>query len=243
VHHDRARHQKSVDQIELPLEDRGAAPGAERSGEARPAAQGDERSGLDPNFLMERVIEGGNLRRALKRVQQNKGSPGVDGLTVDELPAFLTRHWPTIREQLLTGRYQPSVVKRVEIPKSSGGVRRLGIPTVLDRVGVPVTATLVVEPPNGHGGDHLRPGALALDVWRHVPAHSSTPRRAGDTGAALASEGSIQAGAYGLRERRPAARCRAASVLASATSVSQSSGGVPRARRSANTRYASVALP
>lgn len=81
---------------------------------------------------MEQVVEGGNLRRALKRVRQNKGSPGVDGLTVDELPAYLKRHWPTIREQLLTGRYRPSVVKRVEIPKPVGGARMLGIPTMLD---------------------------------------------------------------------------------------------------------------
>ena len=97
------------------------------------AAQGNERSGLDTLQLMERIVEGGNLRRALKRVQQNKGSPGVDGLTVEGLTDHLRVHWPAIREQLLTGRYQPSVVKRVEIPKSDGGVRGLGIPTVLDR--------------------------------------------------------------------------------------------------------------
>ena len=133
MHHDKAVHQKSIEQIELPLEDRGEALNTERSGEAASAAQGDERSGLDARFLMGRVVEGGNLRRALKRVQQNEGSPGVDGLTVDELPAHLRRHWAQIREQLLTGRYQPSVVKRVEIPKPGGGVRMLGIPTVLDR--------------------------------------------------------------------------------------------------------------
>lgn len=82
---------------------------------------------------MERVVDGGNLRRALKRVQQNGGSPGVDGLTVQEFPAYLKQHWPTIREQVLAGRYQPNAVKRVEIPKPDGGVRLLGIPTVLDR--------------------------------------------------------------------------------------------------------------
>ena len=91
MHHDQAVHQKSVEQIELPLEDRGEALRAERSGEATSAVQGPERSGLDSLPLMERVVEGGNLRRALKRVQQNKGSPGVDGLTVEELPAYLTR--------------------------------------------------------------------------------------------------------------------------------------------------------
>ena len=129
---DKAGHQKSVDQMELPLEARGEAPRTERSCEARSAAHGPERSGLE-HPLMERVLEGGNLRRALKRVRRNEGSPGVDGLTVTELPAYLTRHWSAIREQLLTGRYQPSAVRRVEIPKPGGGVRTLGIPTVLDR--------------------------------------------------------------------------------------------------------------
>jgi len=82
---------------------------------------------------MERVIERGNLLRALKRVQQNQGSPGVDGLTVEELPDYLREHWPAIRERLLAGRYQPNAVRRCEIPKPGGGVRQLGIPTVLDR--------------------------------------------------------------------------------------------------------------
>lgn len=83
------------------------------------------------------IVERGNLVRALKRVRSNKGSPGVDGLTVEELPAYLKQHWPVVREQLLAGSYQPSAVKRVEIPKPgsgpNGGTRQLGIPTVLDR--------------------------------------------------------------------------------------------------------------
>ena len=84
--------QKSA-QAELPLQGRGEAPREKRSGEAKSAAQGPERLGLDTLQLMERIVEGGNLRRALKRVQQNEGSPGVDGLTVDEFPAYLRRHW------------------------------------------------------------------------------------------------------------------------------------------------------
>ncbi|MEE8386415.1 MAG: group II intron reverse transcriptase/maturase, partial [Dehalococcoidia bacterium] len=71
--------------------------------------------------------------KALKRVQANKGSAGVDGMTVKQLPAYLAKHWPAIREQLLQGTYRPQPVKRVEIPKPDGGVRKLGIPTVLDR--------------------------------------------------------------------------------------------------------------
>jgi RNA-directed DNA polymerase len=83
--------------------------------------------------LMEEVCERENRRAALKRVRANQGSPGIDGMTVDELPEYLEQHWPAIKEQLLSGTYQPMPVKRVEIPKPDGGVRKLGIPTVLDR--------------------------------------------------------------------------------------------------------------
>ena len=82
---------------------------------------------------MEEVCERENRRAALKRVRANQGSPGIDGMTVDELPGYLEQHWPAIREQLLSGTYVPKPVKRVEIPKPDGGVRKLGIPTVLDR--------------------------------------------------------------------------------------------------------------
>ena len=85
------------------------------------------------NQLMEEVCERENLKRALQKVKANKGSPGIDGMTVEELPGYLQQHWPAIREQLLSGTYKPKPVKRVEIPKPDGGVRKLGIPTVLDR--------------------------------------------------------------------------------------------------------------
>jgi len=75
-----------------------------------------------------------NLFRALERVQRNGGAPGVDGMTVEEMPEHLKAHWPSIREKLETGTYQPSPVKRVEIPKPNGGLRKLGIPTVQDRL-------------------------------------------------------------------------------------------------------------
>jgi len=83
--------------------------------------------------LMEEVCEQGNCKQALARVKANKGSPGVDGMIVHELPGHLKQHWPAIREQLLSGTYRPQPVRRVEIPKPDGGVRKLGIPTVLDR--------------------------------------------------------------------------------------------------------------
>ena len=117
--------------LELPLWGRGEAPRAQRSEEEPTAASG----------LMERVVEPANLRAALKRVRRNKGSPGLDGMTVEELPGYLREYWPHLREPLLSGTYQPQPVQRAEIPKPGGGVRQLGIvrlrltnvPTVRDR--------------------------------------------------------------------------------------------------------------
>jgi RNA-directed DNA polymerase len=83
--------------------------------------------------MMEEIVERENLKEALRRVKANKGSAGVDGMTVNQLGDYLKQHWPAIREQLLSGSYRPKPVKRVEIPKPDGGVRKLGIPTVLDR--------------------------------------------------------------------------------------------------------------
>jgi RNA-directed DNA polymerase len=83
--------------------------------------------------LMEEVCGRENCKQAWKRVKANKGSAGVDGMTVQQLPEYLKQHWPVIREQLLSGTYVPQPVRRVEIPKPDGGVRKLGIPTVLDR--------------------------------------------------------------------------------------------------------------
>ncbi|MDI9583547.1 MAG: group II intron reverse transcriptase/maturase, partial [Acidobacteriota bacterium] len=83
---------------------------------------------------MEAVVAADNMRQALKRVRANKGSPGVDGMSVDELKGYLTDAWPQIRKALLEGTYRPQPVKRVDIPKPDGGTRQLGVPTVLDRL-------------------------------------------------------------------------------------------------------------
>ena len=82
---------------------------------------------------MEAVVERGNLHAALKQVVRNGGGPGIDGMTVKELPEYLKEEWPRIRRQLLNEEYTPQHVKRVEIPKPGGGMRQLGIPTVVDR--------------------------------------------------------------------------------------------------------------
>src|ERR1700720_3706897 len=84
--------------------------------------------------LMEEVCERENLVRAWKRVRRNKGSPGVDGMTIDDAKDYLREHWPGIRSQLLAGTYQPQPVKRVEIPKPDGGFRKLSVPCVVDRL-------------------------------------------------------------------------------------------------------------
>jgi RNA-directed DNA polymerase len=96
------------------------------------AAAGTE-SPAGTDRLMEEVCEAKNVRKALKKVQANKGAPGVDGMTVEQLSGFLRKHWPTIRDRLLDGSYEPKPVLKVEIPKPSGGTRQLGIPCVLDR--------------------------------------------------------------------------------------------------------------
>ena len=112
----------------------GEAPDAVREGTEPPMATRSTDSPARSQQRMEEVCQRENLFEALRRVQANRGSPGIDGMTVDELPGYLREHWPAIRAQLLNGTYRPQPVKRVEIPKPNGGMRKLGIPTVLDRL-------------------------------------------------------------------------------------------------------------
>jgi len=93
----------------------------------------DTVSPVEEEQLMEKVVDRDNLLMALRNVKRNGGAPGIDGMTVEELPDYLRRKWPKIRGQLLDGTYVPLPVKRVEIFKPGGGIRQLGIPTVLDR--------------------------------------------------------------------------------------------------------------
>ena len=114
-------------------ESRSEAPMADVRGTEPPAAKRSTESPARTETLMEAVCSRENLWKALKRVEANKGSAGIDGMTVKQLPGYLARQWPVLREQLLQGTYRPQPVKRVEIPKPDGGVRKLGIPTVVDR--------------------------------------------------------------------------------------------------------------
>jgi RNA-directed DNA polymerase len=122
-------------QMELALTTRpeGEARGSAAEGIESLMAERETESPALPERLMEEVVRPENLKQALKRVRSNKGSPGIDGMTVDELPGYLAKHWPVLREQLLSGTYEPQPVRRVEIEKPDGGMRKLGIPTVLDR--------------------------------------------------------------------------------------------------------------
>jgi RNA-directed DNA polymerase len=174
-----AKRQKSR-QLELPLEDRGEAPNVDGGGEASTAANGDERSGMGGAKLMERVVERGNVVLALKRVQKNKGSPGIDGMTVEALREHLRATWPALREQLLAGTYRPQPVKRQRIPKSDGGERELGIPTALDRF-IQQAVLQVLQPRfdptfsrHSHG---FRPGRRAHDAVCEAQKYIQEGRR------------------------------------------------------------------
>src|SRR3989449_3770983 len=111
----------------------GAARGVAGEETESPVATSGSESPAKTNRLMEEVCERENLKEALRQVKANKGSSGVDGMTVVGIKDYLKQHWPAIREQLLNGTYEPKPVRRVEIRKPDGGVRKLGIPTVLDR--------------------------------------------------------------------------------------------------------------
>ena len=127
---------RSKIQVELAFDERarGEAPSRLAGGTEADAASAEfEGPAAKAGPSMEAIVERDNLQEALARVKRNKGAPGIDGMSVETLSAHLKEHWPTIRAQLLDGSYEPQPVRRVEIPKPAGGVRALGVPTVLDR--------------------------------------------------------------------------------------------------------------
>ncbi|MDQ0189853.1 group II intron reverse transcriptase/maturase [Alicyclobacillus cycloheptanicus] len=136
-------------------------------GPSSSSAQGQTPSCEDSTNLLERMLQRENMLLALKRVESNKGAPGTDGVTVEQLRSYVQMHWADIRQQLLTGAYKPQPVRRVEIPKPGGGMRKLGIPTVLDRL-IQQALLQVLTPifdsgfsPNSFG---FRPGRKAHDA-------------------------------------------------------------------------------
>lgn len=116
---------------------------------------------------MERVVERSNMAQAYKRVTQNRGSAGVDDLSVAELKGWLKTHWPSVKKALLEGQYQPQPVRRVDIPKPQGGVRTLGVPTVVDRLiqqALNQVMQPLFEPSFSDASFGFRPGRSALDA-------------------------------------------------------------------------------
>ena len=134
-----------------------------------------------PDDLMAQVMDRANLQRAWRRVRANQGAPGVDGLTVDEFPAFVRSHWPAIRQALLEGSYQPSPVRRVSIPKPAGrGERLLGIPTVADRViaqAIQQVLTPIFDPEFSESSFGFRPGRSAHGALRQLQEYLRAGRR------------------------------------------------------------------
>ena len=142
---------------------------------------GEEVTGPGTMQLMEAVVERGNMLAALHRVERNKGAAGVDGMTVADLRANLKEQWPTVRESLLTGNYAPKPVLRVEIPKPDGkGVRKLGIPTVMDRL-IQQALHQVMQPifdPGFSGSSYgFRPGRSAHDAVKQAREYVREGRR------------------------------------------------------------------
>jgi RNA-directed DNA polymerase len=138
------------------------------------SAQRDNSSREDQGDLLDKMLEGNNLRLAYQRVVHNGGAPGIDGVTVKDLQAHLKERWDTVKAELLEGTYKPAPVRRVEIPKPGGGVRLLGIPTVMDRLiqqALLQVMTPIFDPyfsPNSFG---FRPGKRAHDAVKQAQAY------------------------------------------------------------------------
>jgi group II intron reverse transcriptase/maturase len=144
------------------------------------AGSPEQPESIPPSALLAQVLDRANLQRALKQVRRNKGAPGIDGMTVDELPEYLLHHWLEIRAQLETGHYRPQPVKRVEIPKGDGKTRPLGIPTVLDRFIQQAIAQVISAQWEPHFHRHsygFRPNRSAHQAVRHVQATIRTGHR------------------------------------------------------------------
>ena len=132
----------------------------------------EEKDGAD---LLEKVLDRNNLNRAYKRVKANKGASGIDGMTVDETLPWLKENGGELLEKIRQGKYKPSPVRRVEIPKDNGGVRKLGIPTVIDRIiqqAIAQVLTPIYEPKFSNGSYGYRPHRSAKDAILKVKEYA-----------------------------------------------------------------------
>jgi RNA-directed DNA polymerase len=151
---------------------------AQASGSSFPGRK--EQAGPKQPDLIERMLERGNLLKALQAVEANRGAAGVDGMEVKQLRAYLREHWAEIRQQILSGSYEPRPVRRVDIPKTGGGTRMLGIPTVLDRL-IQQATHQILSPlweagfsPHSYG---FRPGRSAAQAVKAAQAHIQSGKR------------------------------------------------------------------
>src|SRR5512139_1842524 len=148
----------------------------ERERQATTAVKDKTQPGVE--MLLEEVLRRENMLRALRRVRSNKGAPGVDGMTIEELVPYLKREWPRIREELLKGTYQPVPVRQVEIPKPNGkGKRPLGIPTVLDRMiqqAILEVLTPIFDPHFSDSSYGYRPGRSSQDAVKAAQRYAES---------------------------------------------------------------------
>jgi group II intron reverse transcriptase/maturase len=154
--------------------------GATACAEADVATRTRTKAEVATTSLMEAVVERGNLMLAYQRVVENKGAAGVDQLAVSELKDHLKQHWPTIRARLLASEYHPQPVRRVDIPKPQGGVRRLGIPTVVDRLiqqALHQVLQPLFEPTFSEASYGFRPGRNAHQALRQARAYVAQGKR------------------------------------------------------------------
>jgi RNA-directed DNA polymerase len=162
---------------EMPEDSRKAADGIRENTarERQASTAAEENVQPEATKLLEEVLRRENLITALRRVQSNKGAPGVDGMTVEELPTYLRTNWPRIREELLSGNHIPAPVLRVEIPKPDGkGMRPLGIPTVLDRFieqAILQVLTPIFDPHFSGSSYGFRPGRGCHDAVKAARTH------------------------------------------------------------------------
>ena len=167
-----ASHQKSG-QPERVVTGKGEARAESARDEARPASQ--KQTGLGREDLLWQALSRENMAATWKRVKANKGSAGVDGLTIERAPEFLKTHWSRIRRELLDGTYRPQAVRRVEIPKPTGGMRELGIPTVVDRLIQQALLQILqplIDPTFSEFSYGFRPGRSAHDAVRKAQQYA-----------------------------------------------------------------------
>jgi RNA-directed DNA polymerase len=168
---------------ERPEDSRKVAGGTSEKKERECQASTAEKEETQPGAerLLEEVLRRENMRRALKRVRSNKGAPGIDGMTVEELVPYLITEWPRIREECLKEMYQPAPVRGVEIPKPNGnGMRPLGIPTVLDRMiqqAILQVLSPIFDPHFSNNSYGFRPGRCCQDAVKAAQGYARSGYR------------------------------------------------------------------